>query len=850
MNLKPSEAQKSAGNYKMRHDKFQGLNVSIENPKGSERSGIGKDGNPWSVKMPHDYGYIKGTEGADGDHVDVYIGRHKKSPHVFVIDQHDCDSGDFDEHKCMLGFANANQAAKAYDKGFSDGKGGERRRSMLHLSIDDFKEWLKAGNAKKSVKGFARGGRINKADGGSMPWDKPEDNPWDRPAKQPVKENETSAIQAGLMGAGKGATANWMDELEGLGAASGIPREAAILGPIGHLTRTGVGAVRAALDPEARSRYEEERDRIRKYQETAEKEHPAASLTGELAGSLAMPGGSMKTAGQAARAGMAYGLGSGLGSGEGLTDSAIKGGVGTLLGGAAGAVAPKISEKLSDAAGWLGKKFKDAVAPMRRMHDPETQTIPYFLEKLEKDAASGQALSQEDIDFARRYGLNLMGGDLGANEVRGLAKWASEKSPTARGIIDEAVNERAAGKADRVSAAIENMTLAPNARAARKRLEDTAGVVNDRAYKEAMEQGSTGFQSDVIDQLMEAPVFMSALEKAGQTYKNLMAAKRAGPPFVRGQNNETLPTLEFMNQVKKELDSMYSVVERTGDKSAMVNITSIKNQLVGELDSLFPKYQEARGIAANFFGAKDAIDAGKEMFKMANNPNLMDSGLLEMMDKMGSAERGLVASGYLTAMVDKIRANPVSINQLLKGPQAKMLNERLLGPRKQKEMETMLRLEGFANLLKDTVQGNSRTSQNMELVKKIGAELGWAGAGIVGGSALTGASPMDPSTWPLAFAKAAFTRGKDKFTAGVNEKMALKIAELITSDNPRAMQQATQIVSKNPYAKRALERNYDKLIKMFGQQAEGAASPLKVLVGPKTIPADESQEDKNRNRVN
>lgn len=168
MNLKPSKAQISAGNYKMRHDKFQGLDISIENPKGSERRGIGKDGNPWSVKMPHDYGYIKGTEGADGDHVDVYVGHHKKSPHVFVIDQHDCDSGKFDEHKCMLGFANADQAAKAYDKGFSDNRGEERRRSMLHLSVGDFKEWLKAGNAKKSVKGFASGGRINKANGGMI----------------------------------------------------------------------------------------------------------------------------------------------------------------------------------------------------------------------------------------------------------------------------------------------------------------------------------------------------------------------------------------------------------------------------------------------------------------------------------------------------------------------------------------------------------------------------------------------------------------------------------------------------------------------------------------------------------
>lgn len=193
MNLNPSEAQIAAGNYKKRHEKFQGLNLSIENPKGSERRGIGKDGNPWSVKMPHDYGYIKRTEGADGDQVDVYVGHHKKSPHVFIVDQHDADSGEFDEHKVMLGFASAKQAAGAYDRGFSDGKGPDRRRAVLHLGMDDFKEWLAAGRAKKSVKGFARGGRINKADGGWVMLKQPQSasEPEAPPApKPPAEERE------------------------------------------------------------------------------------------------------------------------------------------------------------------------------------------------------------------------------------------------------------------------------------------------------------------------------------------------------------------------------------------------------------------------------------------------------------------------------------------------------------------------------------------------------------------------------------------------------------------------------------------------------------------------------------
>src|SRR5262249_30042795 len=122
----PTEAQKEAGNYKKHHTRIHGLDISIENKAGSIRSGVGPNGEPWRVKMPAAYGYIKRTEGADGDHVDCYIGPHLKSPRVYVIDQVDANSKDFDEHKCMLGFGSKQQALGTYKRGFSDGKGAAR----------------------------------------------------------------------------------------------------------------------------------------------------------------------------------------------------------------------------------------------------------------------------------------------------------------------------------------------------------------------------------------------------------------------------------------------------------------------------------------------------------------------------------------------------------------------------------------------------------------------------------------------------------------------------------------------------------------------------------------------------
>jgi hypothetical protein len=146
-----SEAQKHAGNYKKEHINFQGLNISIENAKGSTRSGKDKNGKSWSVRMPADYGYIKGTSGADGDHVDTYVGPNGDSDSVFVVDQKDLANGRFDEHKVMLGFKSLHDATEAYKAGFSDDKGAERMGHVARLTIHEFKNWLKNHNTTKPM---------------------------------------------------------------------------------------------------------------------------------------------------------------------------------------------------------------------------------------------------------------------------------------------------------------------------------------------------------------------------------------------------------------------------------------------------------------------------------------------------------------------------------------------------------------------------------------------------------------------------------------------------------------------------------------------------------------------------
>ena len=146
----PTEAQKKAGNYKVGKIKLQGLDISIENPKGSVRKGKNKDGDEWSVTMPAHYGYVRRTEGADGDQVDIYLSdRPAESDPVYIVDQVDADTGAFDEHKVFIGFPTQEQVEKIYDAAFDDGKGPQRRKAIRQMPMDEFKTWLQEGDTKK-----------------------------------------------------------------------------------------------------------------------------------------------------------------------------------------------------------------------------------------------------------------------------------------------------------------------------------------------------------------------------------------------------------------------------------------------------------------------------------------------------------------------------------------------------------------------------------------------------------------------------------------------------------------------------------------------------------------------------
>lgn len=155
-NTSPTETQIKAENYKKGKFKLDGLTIAIENPANTYREGKSDDGKKWKSKMYHNYGYVLGTHGADGDHVDVFIKHNSKSSKeintdkVFVINQ--VHKGKFDEHKCMIGFSSEEEARKGYLSCYE--KGWDGLGSIKEKSWDEFKAWVKDKASTKKVASF------------------------------------------------------------------------------------------------------------------------------------------------------------------------------------------------------------------------------------------------------------------------------------------------------------------------------------------------------------------------------------------------------------------------------------------------------------------------------------------------------------------------------------------------------------------------------------------------------------------------------------------------------------------------------------------------------------------------
>lgn len=143
----PTPAQARAGNYKKAPLRRDGLNITIENPVGSPRSDKHHTPPEWTTIMRADYGQILGTKGRDGDPIDVFIRPDsEEGGMVFVVNQMTPKTGEFDEHKVMLGYPDQATAQTGYLENYEPGWKG--MGEVVPVTPDELQGWLESGETQ------------------------------------------------------------------------------------------------------------------------------------------------------------------------------------------------------------------------------------------------------------------------------------------------------------------------------------------------------------------------------------------------------------------------------------------------------------------------------------------------------------------------------------------------------------------------------------------------------------------------------------------------------------------------------------------------------------------------------
>jgi hypothetical protein len=967
INTNPTEGQKISGNYRKGHARVHGLDITIENPAGSYRVGVGSNGKKWRSKLPHHYGYIRGTAGADGDHVDVFLGHHLKAPKVFVIDQHDLGGGDFDEHKCFVGFGSKKQAEEAYCRAFSDGRGRARIGHTATMDVAEFKDWLRNGGGRKPVKRRADGGAVSydtklgpademayaawkrlhapndsgedydlrgaylsgevqapdghmtdrykkpnhptfsdqsqyatgdarsraghwvgdtfvppaamRAAGGGVQWPPPFDMTTEVPSfdqTEAVPEKPGMLSAAGY-GAASGATFNMADEIAGARAAapSAVPE---MVGPIPAKTlvgaaRTGINALRGAETPE----YTKARDEYRAGEKAAEEAHPYVHTAGEIAGSIpamaAMPEAGFarvpqiaRGAAKAAQTAAEYGGLSGAGEGEGVAERALKGASGIVSGIIAGPVGNLVGAGVNKGIEKFGAPVVNTV---RGWMNPEGEAARRVATALRNDnelIAAGKAngMTPQQWVAARQNGEPVTLADLGSANTQSLLRSAANTSPEARAQLEKVIEDRFLSQSERVADTVRR-ALPGGENNARKTADQLKAAYDEGRvplYKRAYQQGDKPIMSPAMERLMSSDTFIGAMKRAISSGKDRDVAEGLGGfnPMVNvtpdgrivfnksAQGVPTYPNLQYWDQVKRELDDVATSAYSKGEKGRGDVAKKIAQVLRGELDAHVPSYKSARGVAEQFFGESNALDAGRKLAGKKANPEDVKAALRAMKPD----ERELFKEGYASDLAERVIGNLKDTVNVTKGqgmfqsPNERKLAAAIFGPGGMAMLQARMHLETIMDGARQAM-GNSTTARQL-------IEAGLAGGvGALGAGVASGWDPVQTAGWAGGLAGARLGSSKwvpEQFKVGakhmigkVDAKTAAKVAELLTSNDPRLLRQGYQMAAKSEAIMAGLKA-IAKRTALAGQTpVRGPVDQgVRMLTGPVGARADEEQK--------
>jgi len=460
------------------------------------------------------------------------------------------------------------------------------------------------------------------------------------PKAEAPPQPDVGGLESAVRGAGQGLSFGFSDEAEAAARAAYY---------------RAMGDKRAYGDI-----YDQELNASRARNTAAADQHPWWYHGGELAGIVAVPGGLEKAglesatraairAGEplsrvvraSAKEGAIYGGLYGTGTSEGGVENRVAGGLGgATVGAGVGAAAPPLIQAGSSI-------INDYIVPqINAVRRPAYEAARRIVNAQDSDVAAsraadaaygqpGTAQRQADAQTLVAQGRagdelrNIDNPDLGFSNanVTALARSAANQSPEARDVLNRMVNDRFAGQTDRATGFLRNLVATPgNAAETREALVDAARRSNRPLYDAARQAGDRPIWSPVIERMSGSPMFRQAMKDAVTKGQDRAIADGYGAfnpgvsfdssgmvSFSRGPKGvPTYPNLQYWDYVKRELDDIGSGAARRGERETSGLARQLARDLRGELDRAVPEYRQARGVAAQFFNADNALEAGEQ----------------------------------------------------------------------------------------------------------------------------------------------------------------------------------------------------------------------------------------------
>jgi hypothetical protein len=693
------------------------------------------------------------------------------------------------------------------------------------------------------------------------------------PAPQGGGVESPGTLESAASGILHGMSAGWSDQLGAAGEASGLPKFSA------PLARGAIGAARLAYEHltgqpgPASAEYDRAIAEIQKRQQAMQVAHPFAYGAGDLAGAgasmfmlgpEAVAGAALPARlGQAAKVGAGYGAASGASQGaeqNGLTGAVGGAGVGAVegaLGGAGGELGGTALGRLGSAAyGYIGKPIASAV---RGWTDPAQEAARRVAGALFTDypqVAAGKSLGLTPTQWAERKaaGDPVMLADMGGETTRALMRSAANTSPEGRAELNSVIAQRYADQNDRAGMTIRSLVDGgANTAKTKAQLEAEYDLERGGAYSTAYNAGDRPIWSPELERLSSAPSVAGAIRGAVNRWQDFQVKDGFGamnPPvnvtpdgqlkFLPGKGMLPYPNLQFWDYASRNLAGMAAQARRAGNNTDAALYGGLEAQLKAELDKQVPQFADARGIASQYFGGNNAIEAGQQAINFKGDVR----DLQRTMAQMKPAEREMFQESYADALARKAENLGDSQNvtgRIFNSPQERARVGAVLGPQAVDTMGAFVLREKIYDAARQAL-GNSTTVRQM-------MEAGLAGG--VGGLALTGDPKQALEYGTLAAGAGAgagasglvrhgLLTGAKTALGYVDRNTAARVAGLLASDDPNELMRGLQIAAKNQRVADGLRQLGSRVAARIGAQRAPNVPPMQL---PGNLGAEPQQQN-------